>query len=164
MSIFPDCNGRWTGRMTALIVGAACLTAPCAWPAEKAAALQGGAHTPTRVAKPASAEADQLETLPGFKVESILKADPKINGSWISMAKDPKGRLLLGGQKGQPVTRVTLSDDGQVQTQEDLKLPVSETMGLLFVGDTLYVNGTGPGPNRKSLFGLFRCTSTNGDD
>src|SRR2546423_215594 len=86
--------------------------------------------------------ADQLQTLPGFKVDLVLKADPKTNGSWISMAKDPKGRLLLAGQNRQPITRVTIKD-GKVTQQADLKLPVSEAMGMLFVEDTLDTNGYG---------------------
>ena len=58
------------------------------------------------------------------------------------MANDPKGRLLLGGQNGQPITRVTI-EDGKVAKQEILNIPVSETMGMLFVGDVLYISGNG---------------------
>jgi len=41
------------------------------------------------------------------------------------MTKDPKGRLLLGAQRGQPITRVTL-DNGKVVKEEILHIPVSE--------------------------------------
>jgi putative heme-binding domain-containing protein len=102
--------------------------------------------------------AEVLDTLPGFKVEHILKADAKTNGSWICLAKDPRGRLLLGGQNGQPITRVTIKD-GQVAKQEVLTIPVSETMGMLFVGDAFYISGNG-----KRGFGLYRCRDTKGDD
>src|SRR6266566_9682314 len=68
---------------------------------------------------------NQLQTLPDFRIELLLKADKQIHGSWICMGKDNKGRLLLGGQRGQPVTRLTLND-GQIVKREDLKLPVSE--------------------------------------
>src|SRR3954470_4637052 len=90
----------------------------------------------------AESPADKLDALPGFKIEHLLKADPKVNGSWINLAKDNKGRLLLGGQRGQPVTRVTIKD-GQVEKQEDIKLPISETMGMLYAFDSLYVTGFG---------------------
>ena len=110
---------------------------------------------------PAGATAESLEALPGFKIEHVLKADPKINGSWINMAKDEKGRLILGGQNGQPVTRITLKD-GQVLSQENLKLPISETMGLLYAFDCLYVNGFGKNNEGKGVFGLFRCKDTKG--
>lgn len=99
-----------------------------------------------------------METLPGFEVELVLKADAKTNGSWICLANDPQGRLLLGGQNGQPITRVTLKDGKCVQ-QDILHIPVSETMGMLFVGKTLYINGSG-----SRGFGLYRCKDTKGDD
>ncbi len=100
-----------------------------------------------------------LEALPGFSIEHVLKADRIKNGSWICMTKDPKGRLLLGAQRGQPITRVTLTD-GKVVKEELLHIPVSETMGMLFVGNVLYLNGTG----RDGKFGLYRCRDTKGDD
>jgi len=59
--------------------------------------------------QPQGTPAEALETLPDFKVERLVSADPRVHGSWISMGLDNKGRLLLGGQRGQPITRVTLS-------------------------------------------------------
>ena len=99
-----------------------------------------------------------LDTLPGFKIEHVLRAGGAKNGSWICMAKDPKGRLLLGGQHGQPITRVTLKDGKSIK-EELLHIPVSETMGMLFVGNSLYVNGNG-----SRGFALYRCKDTKGDD
>ena len=49
--------------------------------------------------------------------------------------------------------------DGKVVKQEILHIPVSETMGMLFVGNALYINGSG-----KRGFGLYRCKDTKGDD
>jgi len=49
-----------------------------------------------------------LQTLPGFKVELLHTADPATEGSWINLCKDHKGRLIIGGQRNQPVLRVTL--------------------------------------------------------
>jgi glucose/arabinose dehydrogenase len=74
------------------------------------------------------------------------------------MAKDPKGRLLLGGQSGQPITRVTL-DNGNVVQQEILNIPVSETMGMLFIDNVLYISGSG-----NKGFALYRCKDTKGND
>src|SRR6266516_854038 len=102
--------------------------------------------------------AEALQTLPHFKVERLLSADKTTNGSWINLAKDNKGRLLLGGQNGQPVTRVTIRD-GKVGKEEILKLPVSETMGILWAFDSLYVNGSS-----KGKFGLYRLRDKDGDD
>src|SRR2546429_1856118 len=48
--------------------------------------------------------------------------------------------LLLAGQRGQPVTRLTIKD-GKIEFEEILNLPVTEIMGMLFAFDALYVNG-----------------------
>ncbi len=99
-----------------------------------------------------------LDVLPGFKIEHVLRSNGAKNGSWINMTMDPKGRLLLGGQRGQPITRVTIQD-GKCIKQEVLHIPVSETMGMLFVDNVLYLNGHG-----KHGFALYRCKDTKGDD
>ncbi len=104
-----------------------------------------------------------LDILPGFKIEHVLKADRVKNGSWICMAKDAKGRLYLGGQNGQPITRVTVNA-GKVEKEEILHIPVSETMGMLFVSNVLYLNGSGKKPDGGRCFGLFRCKDTKGDE
>lgn len=102
--------------------------------------------------------AEAIQTLPGFTVERVISADPKEHGSWISMGLDGKGRLLLGGQRGQPITRVTIKD-GKAEKVEALKLPVSEAMGILWAFDSLYVNGSD-----GKRFGLFRLKDADGDD
>ncbi len=109
------------------------------------------------------AQPEALETLPGFKVELVRAADPATEGSWISIAKDPKGRLLVGGERKEPISRITIKD-GQVADAEILKIPLSEVMGMLYAFDSLYVNGRGNTPDGHELFGLFRCRSTHGDD
>src|SRR5262249_26209319 len=92
-----------------------------------------------------------------------LRADPKVHGSWINMARDPQGRLLLTGQRNQTVTRLTLKD-GKVEKDEQLKLPISEIMGTLFAHDALYVNGSGKDSQGKGAnYGLFRLKDTKGD-
>jgi putative heme-binding domain-containing protein len=106
---------------------------------------------------------EALETLPGFKVELIRTADAVTEGSWISIAKDPQGRLLLGAEKKEPISRLTIKD-GQVVKAEILKIPLSEAMGMLFAFDSFYINGRGNAPDGHEVFGLFRCRSTHGDD
>jgi putative heme-binding domain-containing protein len=103
--------------------------------------------------------ADALQTLPGFKVELLHSADPATEGSWINMCKDNKGRLIIAGQRGQPILRVTLKD-GRVASIDRLNLGISEAMGLLYAFDSLYVNGAGPGGG----YGLYRCRDTRGTD
>ena len=102
--------------------------------------------------------AEALKTLPGFQVELLHSSDPATEGSWINMAKDNKGRLIISGQHGQPILRVTLKD-GKVEKIEKLDLPISEAMGLLYAFDSLYIDGSGPGG-----YGLYRCKDTKGND
>ncbi|RPH50660.1 MAG: heme-binding protein, partial [Planctomycetota bacterium] len=106
--------------------------------------------------------ADRLDTLPDFKVEHVLRADAKIHGSWINLGKDNKGRLLLTGQRNQPVTRLTIKD-GQIEKEEQLKLPVTEIMGILYAFDALYVNGAGTNGAGKNVYGLFRLKDSGND-
>jgi putative heme-binding domain-containing protein len=101
---------------------------------------------------------EALQTVPGFQVELLYTADPAIEGSWINLCKDHRGRLIVGGQRSQPVLRMTLKD-GKVEKVETLSLPISETMGLLYAFDSLYVNGHGP-----KGFGLYRCRDTRNSD
>jgi putative heme-binding domain-containing protein len=125
----------------------------------------GGGRTGGKKAAAASGEAtpaDALATLPGFKVELLKSADRNTDGSWINLAKDNKGRLLLGGQRNQPVTRITLKD-GKIANTERLDLGVTETMGLLYAFDSLYIDGYGNAPDGKGTFGLWRCRDTDGN-
>ena len=108
---------------------------------------------------PSIAPEEVIETLPGFKIEHVFKSDRTKGGSWINLTKDPQGRLLLGGQRGQAITRVTL-DGGKVVKEELMTIPVTETMGMLFVGNVLYLNGAGS----DGKYCLFRCKDTKGDD
>ncbi len=96
-------------------------------------------------------------------MELIRTADAATEGSWISIARDPEGRLLLGGERKQPISRITIKD-GQVAEAEMLKIPISECMGMLFAFDSLYINGRGNAPDGHEVFGLWRCRSTRGDD
>src|SRR3954468_17655736 len=78
-----------------------------------------------------------IQTLDGFKIELVIRSEPQKHGSWVCVQKNDQGRLLLGGQRNQPLTRLTL-ENGKVTKEEVLKLPVSEIMGMLWVGDSLY--------------------------
>jgi len=89
----------------------------------------------------------------------MLLADRKTQGSWISITRDGQGRLLLGGQRGQPVTRVTVTN-GAVSRVETLRLAVSEIMGMTQVGRFLYADGSGP----DGKYGLWRLSNSEGHD
>ncbi len=105
-----------------------------------------------------AAQPADLRVLPGFKIELLHTSEPATEGSWICMCKDHKGRLLIAGQRGQPILRVTVKD-GKAEKIDTVKLPISEAMGLLYAYDSLYVNGAGP-----QGFGVYRCRDTKGSD
>jgi len=112
--------------------------------------------------RPETAKAGELETLLDFKVEMVWRATPE-EGSWISIAKDPKGRLLIGAERNNPISRLTV-EGGKVVQAEILKIPLSEVMGMLWAFDSLYINGYGKAQDGREVFGLFRCRSVHGDD
>lgn len=117
-------------------------------------------YGPADGSQPVSLEnpAEALDLLPGFQVEHLFRAGGNTNGSWISMANDPLGRILLGGQRGQPITRLTI-ENGKVTREEILTIPVTEVMGMLFVDQVLYLNGAGA----DGRYGLYRCRDPRGD-
>ena len=95
-------------------------------------------------AAPAATPAESLTVLPGFKAE-LIRSAVKGEGSWVCLAVDPKGRLIVSPQEGKGnMLRVTLSESGQVAKLETIDLPVGGAMGLLYAFDSLYVSGAGP--------------------
>lgn len=102
--------------------------------------------------------AESLKVLDGFKVELLRTAEPG-EGSWVSMAVDPRGRLYISPQGGEPILRVTFDGQGQIAKLDPVQIPVKAAMGLLWANDGLYVNGGGP-----DGYCLYRATDTDGND
>ena len=87
--------------------------------------------------------AEELTTLPGFKVE-LLYSVPKEQDSWVCMTPDPKGRLIVSGQNG-PLFRVTPGKDAESTRVEKIDIPIGQAQGLLWAFDSLYVDVNGGG-------------------
>jgi len=102
--------------------------------------------------------ADKITVLNGFKVELLYSPDKPKEGSWVAMAIDPKGRLIVSPQDKQPMLRLTIAD-GKIAKMETIDLPVGSSMGLLYAFDSLYVSGRGP-----QGIGLYRLKDTDNDD
>lgn len=92
----------------------------------------------TKEATPVSA----ITVSPGWKVQLLHSADAT-EGSWISMAADNKGRLIVSPQSEGKLLRITLSH-GKVSKIEPIDQPVTSAMGLLYAEHSLFVNGHGP--------------------
>ena len=97
----------------------------------------------------------QVSALPGFDVELLRKAQPE-EGSWISMAFDPQGRLTIS-REDKGLLRLTLADDGKPGPFETINDTLLECRGLLYAHGCLYANAN----NSK---GLYRLRDSNGDD
>jgi putative heme-binding domain-containing protein len=105
-------------------------------------------------------------TLPkGFDAE-LLYSVPGEQGSWVAMAFDPKGRIIVSDQDDKGVFRVTLPTEDAEISVESLKgfpyepIPWGErqvggALGFLYAFDSLYMS---------TMKGLYRIRDTDGDD
>ena len=102
-------------------------------------------------------EAARIRVMPGFQVE-LVRSSQKGEGSWVSLAFDAKGRLIVG-REGPGILRMTLP---KIDTSDEIKVEVindklQECRGLLWAFDSLFANAN----NSK---GLYRLRDTDGDD
>ena len=99
---------------------------------------------------------ESLQALPGFKVE-LLHSATRDEGSWVSLAFDPKGRLLIG-REGPGILRLTLPPKiGAASKIEVINNTLNECRGLLWAHGSLYANAN----NSK---GFYRLRDTDGND
>jgi putative heme-binding domain-containing protein len=95
-------------------------------------------------------------TVPGFEISLIRQSLPE-EGSWVSMAFDPQGRLTVA-REDKGLLRMAL--DGErtaAQRVETINGDLQECRGLLYAYNALYANAN----NSK---GLYRLRDTDGDD
>ncbi len=124
---------------------------------------------PDPASPPMVVDADTGIRLPaGFDAEVVYAVPPE-QGSWVAMAFDPKGRLIVSDQDSQGVFRVTLPPIGEVGATvrvESLpgfpyepiawgKRTVGGALGFLYAFDSLYMS---------SMKGFYRIRDTDGDD
>jgi len=110
----------------------------------------------------------QITLRTGFDAE-LLYTVPPSQGSWVAMAFDPKGRLIVSDQDDKGVYRVTLAKAGDASAKiqvESLKgfpfVPVAwgkrtvgGALGFLYAFDSLYMS---------TMKGFYRVRDTDGDD
>jgi putative heme-binding domain-containing protein len=119
--------------------------------------------------KPASATpGESLKVAKDFKAELLYSVPKDVQGSWVNMTVDPKGRLIVSDQYG-PLYRITPPPVGGKAEQtkvEKIDLALGGAHGLLWAFDSLYVmvnEGIRVGrvsPQR----GLWRVRSKDGGD
>ena len=119
----------------------------------------------TAVAKLRAPEATPISDMKiakGFHVELLHTVPKEVEGSWVSMCVDPKGRLIVCDQNG-GLFRVTVPPLGKSEPIkiEKVEVDLGEAQGLLWAFDSLYVVVNKGG---KYDSGLYRVTDTNDDD
>lgn len=101
----------------------------------------------------------------GFDAELLYEV-PKSQGSWVAMAFDPKGRLIVSDQDDKGVFRVTLPlADASIKVESLPGFPydpvdwgtrqVGGAYGFLYAFDSLYM---------ANMRGFYRIRDTDGDD
>ncbi len=95
-----------------------------------------------------------------FKLELLYTVPKDIEGSWVTICTDPKGRLIVGDQYGKlyRITPPPIGKELPIQP-EAINLPIGGAHGLLYAFDSLYVV-----VNEKDQRGLYRLRDTNQDD
>lgn len=108
-----------------------------------------------------SREAPAAETIhvpPGFTVERLYSVPLAAQGSWVSLALDPRGRFYASDQYG-GLYRIAL-EGGGVRVAP-VPIALGEAHGLLWAFDALYAVVSGAGEHAS---GLYRARDTDGDD
>jgi putative heme-binding domain-containing protein len=121
------------------------------------------AAVPARGAEPSATPAARIKAPKGFRVELLYSVPKDTQGSWVNMAVDPKGRLIVSDQYG-GLYRVTLPPiEGKAEEikVEPIDAAIGEAHGLLWAFDSLYVVVN---RGRKYRSGLYRVQDSDGDD
>ena len=109
---------------------------------------------------PQATPATELSVLPDFEVDLLYSVPNEEQGSWVSLAFDPRGRVVTADQYG-ALYRVTLATEERPLQVERLEVDMGQCQGLLFAYDSLYVVVNGVA---AESFGLYRLRDTTGDD
>jgi len=107
-----------------------------------------------------------LKVPEGFEAEILFSPTESDSSSWVSLAMDPKGRLLASDQYGAlyRIEPSELGSDPATTKVEKLDIELGHAQGLLWAFNSLYVvvnSEEGVGGNGS---GLYRAKDTNGDD
>ncbi|MBS0203680.1 MAG: c-type cytochrome [Planctomycetes bacterium] len=100
-------------------------------------------------AKGSGGQSPRFWIAPGFEITQLRTARED-DGSWVSLAVDPQGRLTIG-REDQGFLRMTLTSDAkQIDRVEPIPANLLECRGLVYRNGWLYANAN----NSKTLFRL----------
>ncbi len=101
---------------------------------------------------------DDLQIPSGFQAELLYTVPKPSQGSWISIATERHGRLIVSDEHG-PLYCVTPGDSSTGTVVKRMDVPVGRAHGLLYARASLFVVGEGPRGD-----GLYRLRDNDGDD
>ncbi|MCE9529836.1 MAG: c-type cytochrome [Planctomycetes bacterium] len=117
----------------------------------------------TTLKDPPATPVASLKVAKDFKVELLYSVPKDVEGSWVNLCHDPKGRLIVSDQYGGLYRVTPPAIGGKPEDTKIEKIPaaIGEAQGLLWAFDSLYVV-----VNRDGKFesGLYRITSSKKDD
>ena len=102
-----------------------------------------------------------LNLLPGFQAELLYTVPKGLQGSWVCMTFDDKGRIIASDQGGKGLSRITPAPIGsnEMTKVETLDVKMTGAHGMLYAFGKLYVSCNG-GPGS----GLYTVEDTDADD
>lgn len=132
----------------------------------------GHAATFAQPKEPLATDPATMKVAKGFKVELLYSVPAKLEGSWVNLCADPKGRLIVSDQYGSlyRVSPPAIGGNPADTKVEKIPAQIGRAQGLLWAFDSLYVvvNGSAPDPKQKGkqidMSGLYRVTSSKNDD
>jgi len=102
---------------------------------------------------------EQAHVADGFKLEHVYDV-ANSQGSWVSLAVDPQGRMIASDQDGM-LYRIAVDAEKKSVAVEPINVRTGRAHGLLCAFDSLYVMSH-RGDGQPS--GLYRVRDTNNDD
>lgn len=105
---------------------------------------------------------ESLKVARDFKVELLYTVPKEEKGSWVAMANERHGRLVVSDQYGK-LYRLTPPPVGTTAAPqiEPINLEIGHAQGLLYAFDSLYVMVN---DDKFQGRGLYRLRDTDGDD
>lgn len=113
--------------------------------------------------EPSATPPETLNVAEGFRVELLYSVPKDEQGSWVNMAVDPRGRLIVSDQYGglYRVTPPAIGGPAEATKIEKIPVDIGEAQGLLWAFDSLYVVVNTGGVYAS---GVYRVRDTDGDD
>lgn len=97
-----------------------------------------------------------LEITKGFKVQKIYDVPKSTQGSWVSLAVGPDGKLIASDQGKMGLFEIDVDSNGNLNSVEKIPVNLSGAQGLQWAFNSLYVHVNGKG--------LYRAFDKNNDN